>query len=50
MNGTDFRRVHGDPAQWDDDEYEAYLAWTAPQPTVPAPPQAPTTDPQPTTN
>ncbi|MGW7630466.1 hypothetical protein ACWGKO_16245 [Streptomyces griseoincarnatus] len=28
MTGREFREAHGDPAQWDDDEYEAYLAWT----------------------
>ncbi|CAL9667384.1 hypothetical protein SUDANB145_07230 (plasmid) [Streptomyces sp. enrichment culture] len=32
MTGTDFREAHGDPAGWDDDEYEAYFAWTADQP------------------
>lgn len=30
-----FRNQHGDPARWDDGEYEAYFALTAPQkPTV----------------
>lgn len=28
MTGIEFRETHGDPAQWDDDEYEAYFAWT----------------------
>ncbi|MDX3279071.1 hypothetical protein [Streptomyces scabiei] len=31
MTGIEFREGHGDPAAWDDDEYEAYFAWTAPQ-------------------
>ncbi|MEW2187784.1 hypothetical protein AB0900_31335 [Streptomyces cellulosae] len=31
MTGIEFRETHGDPAQWDDDEYEAYLAITADQ-------------------
>lgn len=26
-----FRNQHGDPARWDDGEYEAYFAWTADQ-------------------
>lgn len=30
MTGRRFRKTHGDPAGWDDDEYEAYFAWTAP--------------------
>jgi hypothetical protein len=29
MTGTEFRQGHGDPKDWDDDEYEAYFAWTA---------------------
>lgn len=29
MTGREFRETHGDPASWDDDEYEAYFAWTA---------------------
>lgn len=29
MTGIEFRETHGDPADWDDDEYEAYFAWTA---------------------
>lgn len=33
--GPRFRCAHGDPARWDDGEYEAYFALTAPQkPTV----------------
>jgi hypothetical protein len=28
MTGIEFRETHGDPATWDDDEYEAYFAWT----------------------
>lgn len=31
MNGRRFRKQHGDPAGWDDDEYEAYFAITANQ-------------------
>lgn len=38
MTGSEFRETHGDPASWDDDEYEAYFAWTA------ADQQATTTD------
>lgn len=38
--GPRFRCTHGDPAKWDDDEYEAYFAITAtrpqPAPTTPA--------------
>jgi hypothetical protein len=30
MTGIEFREGHGDPASWDDDEYEAYFAITAP--------------------
>lgn len=30
--GGSFRTNHGDPAGWDDDEYEAYFAITADQP------------------
>ena len=39
MTGHEFRENHGDPATWDDDKYEAYFAWTAPQlpPAKPAP-------------
>jgi hypothetical protein len=37
MTGTEFREGHGDPANWDDDEYEAYFAWTTP-------PKTPDTD------
>lgn len=34
MTGPEFREAHGDPAEWDDDEYEAYFAITArPTPT-----------------
>jgi hypothetical protein len=29
MTGRRFRKQHGDPAGWDDDEYEAYFAITA---------------------
>lgn len=29
--GSRFRRTHGDPADWDDDEYEAYFAITIQQ-------------------
>jgi hypothetical protein len=29
MTGRRFRKRHGDPASWDDDEYEAYFAITA---------------------
>ena len=29
--GPRFRTTHGDPANWDDDEYEAYFAITATQ-------------------
>lgn len=36
MTGIEFREGHGDPARWDDDEYEAYFAWTASQ-TPPTP-------------
>ncbi|WP_086562548.1 hypothetical protein [Streptomyces africanus] len=31
MTGRRFRKQHGDPAGWDDDEYEAYFAITATQ-------------------
>jgi hypothetical protein len=31
MTGIEFRTTHGDPAGWDDDEYEAYFAITADQ-------------------
>lgn len=41
MTGTEFRTNHGDPARWDDDEYEAYFAWTAASHTEPAPQPAP---------
>ena len=46
MTGIQFRDGHGDPQNWDDDEYEAYFAWTAnnntpdPQPTTPHTPTA----------
>ncbi|WP_399559619.1 hypothetical protein OIA45_48585 (plasmid) [Streptomyces chartreusis] len=30
--GPRFRCTHGDPKNWDDDEYEAYFAITADQP------------------
>lgn len=36
MTGIEFRETHGDPAQWDDDEYEAYFAITADQTSTPA--------------
>ncbi len=29
MTGPEFREIHGEPADWDDDEYEAYFAITA---------------------
>ncbi|WP_042174521.1 hypothetical protein [Streptomyces sp. NBRC 110035] len=29
MTGSEFRQTHGDPAQWDNREYEAYFALTA---------------------
>lgn len=36
MTGIEFREAHGDPAGWDDDEYEAYFAITTGQtPTAP---------------
>jgi hypothetical protein len=35
MTGTEFREGHGDPANWGDDEYEAYFAWTAPEQPAP---------------
>ncbi|MCX4571620.1 hypothetical protein OOK48_35460 [Streptomyces viridodiastaticus] len=35
MTGREFRKTHGDPAQWDDDEYEAYFAITTSQTTTP---------------
>lgn len=35
MTGIEFRETHGDPAGWDDDEYEAYFAWTADQTPTP---------------
>ena len=42
MTGPEVREAHGDPAEWDDDEYEAYFAWTATKtPTTPAPEPAP---------
>ncbi|WP_371099930.1 hypothetical protein [Streptomyces sp. PU_AKi4] len=31
MTGSQFREQHGDPTDWDDDEYEAYFAITADQ-------------------
>jgi len=31
MTGIEFRESHGDPVDWDDGEYEAYFAWTAPR-------------------
>ncbi|MCX5001011.1 hypothetical protein [Streptomyces longwoodensis] len=34
MTGHEFREQHGDPGTWDDDEYEAYFAWTAPSTTT----------------
>lgn len=30
-----FRNQHGDPSTWDDGEYEAYFAWTAPHTPTP---------------
>lgn len=43
MTGTEFRETHGDPSTWDDDQYEAYFAWTANQTQTqpPAPTPAP---------
>lgn len=35
MTGPEFREGHGDPAEWDDDEYEAYFAITADKTTRP---------------
>ncbi|CQR59277.1 hypothetical protein [Streptomyces leeuwenhoekii] len=35
MTGIEFREAHGDPANWDDDEYEAYFAITADQTPTP---------------
>ena len=35
MTGREFRETHGDPATWDDDEYEAYFAITADQTPTP---------------
>lgn len=31
MTGLEFRQLHGDPANWDDDEYDTYFALTADQ-------------------
>lgn len=31
MTGPEFRKAHGDPADWDDDEYDTYFALTADQ-------------------
>ncbi|MGP3737932.1 hypothetical protein ACTWJ9_33655 (plasmid) [Streptomyces sp. GDS52] len=33
MTGREFRALHGDPADWDDDEYDTYFALTADQTT-----------------
>jgi hypothetical protein len=35
MTGLEFRETHGDPASWDDSEYEAYFAITTPAPPAP---------------
>lgn len=37
MTGIEFRETHGDPAGWDDSEYDTYFAITSEQPT-PNPP------------
>ncbi|WP_328545487.1 hypothetical protein [Streptomyces europaeiscabiei] len=47
MTGLKFRQNHGDPAKWEDGEYEAYFAWTAPQKPTPTPPASATNDYQP---
>ncbi|MFF8910627.1 hypothetical protein [Streptomyces olivaceoviridis] len=30
MTGIEYREQHGDPATWDDTEYEAFQAWAQP--------------------
>ncbi|MCF0086702.1 MULTISPECIES: hypothetical protein [unclassified Streptomyces] len=47
MTGIEFRQQHGDPAQWDDSEYEAFLAWATPANATSQP--TPTPDSQQTT-
>ena len=37
MTGLEFRETHGDPAGWDDNEYEAFQAWATPANPPPTP-------------
>jgi FtsZ-binding cell division protein ZapB len=39
MTGLQFRQLHGDPATWTDDEYEAFQTWARPADQPPAPNQ-----------
>ncbi|MEU0656100.1 hypothetical protein ABZ485_28180 [Streptomyces albogriseolus] len=36
MTGRRFRKTHGDPAQWDDDEYDLFAAYATPGDPTPA--------------
>ncbi len=36
MTGREFREIHGDPAQWDDDEYDLFAAYATPGDPTPA--------------
>ncbi|MFE1451985.1 hypothetical protein [Streptomyces olivaceoviridis] len=37
MTGIEYRQQHGDPATWDDTEYEAFQAWAQPTDQAPTP-------------
>jgi hypothetical protein len=37
MTGIEFRQTHGDPADWDDNEYESFQACAQPTDQPPTP-------------